>query len=92
MGLRTYPVVLELPVAMLLAKSSWPILVSKLHDYYTGLVQPWDLRSGSVDPLCAIDLGAQVTALAADPSSDLVAIGTAKGFVVLRFRPRDSGE
>jgi WD40 repeat protein len=75
-----------------LAQVRSPILVSAPDDDYTGLVQAWDLRSGSADPLCTIDLGAQVTALATDPSSDLVAIGTAKGFVVLRFRPRASGD
>jgi WD40 repeat protein len=74
-----------------LAQGRSPILVSAPHDYHTGLVQAWDLGSGGADPLCTIDLGAQVTALAADPSGDLVTIGTAKGFVSLRFRPRASG-
>jgi WD40 repeat protein len=71
-----------------LAQVRSPILVSALWDEYAGLVQAWDLGSGRADPLCTIDLGAHVTALAADPSGDFVAIGTAKGFVVLRFRPR----
>jgi hypothetical protein len=73
-----------------LAQGRSPILVSAP---LSELVQAWDLGSGSgsADPLCTIDLGTQVTALAADPSGDLVAIGTAKGFVVLRFRPRASG-
>jgi WD40 repeat protein len=74
-----------------LAQVRSPILVSALYDQYAGLVQAWDLGSGGADPLCTIDLGAHVTALAADPSGDLVAIGTAKGFVSLRFRPRASG-
>jgi WD40 repeat protein len=74
-----------------LAQGRSPILVSALYDEYAGLVQAWDLGSGGADPLCTIDLGAHVTALAADPSGDLVAIGTAKGFVALRFRPRASG-
>jgi hypothetical protein len=73
-----------------LAQGRSPILVSA--PYHTGIVQAWGLGSESADPLCTIDLGTQVTALAADPSSDLVAIGTAKGFVVLRFRPRASGD
>src|SRR5262249_11799523 len=74
-----------------LAQDRSPILVSAPHDYSTGIIQAWDLGSESADPLCTIDLGAQVSDLAADPSGDLVAIGTAKGFVVLRFRPRASG-
>lgn len=72
------------------AQGRSPILVSA--PYHTDIVQAWDLRSESADPLCTIDLGTQVTALAADPSRNLVAIGTAKGFVVLHFRPRASGD
>jgi WD40 repeat protein len=71
-----------------LAQGRSPLLVSAPYATYTGIVQAWDLGSESSDPLCTIDLGTQVTALAADPSGDHVAVGTAKGFVVLQFRPR----
>jgi WD40 repeat protein len=75
----------------ILAQGRSPVLISAPHNNHTGFVQAWDLGGGTGEPLCTIDLGAQVTALAADPVGDVVAVGTAKGFVALRFRLRASG-